>query len=660
MFFPNDNYVDSNIENIFIKFDLHDDFFESAFNTNVIVNINIQYISIHQFKCSLKLIHQKKEYEGTLQFFVIDKNNENNYIKIELKNFWTKFEKTYYCSFELIENNSNFTYNIPRIIHQSYKTNSIKFKNQLACASWKLLNPHYTYKFWTDDQAIEFIRQHFDENVIKAYEMLYAGAYKADLFRLCVLYIHGGTWIDISAQCEQPLDHIIDKGMDLLIVEDTPAQEMFPHVYQAFIMSSPKNPIIKHILNFTTDRIIRHTEYERIYSWFTITSLGITGPAVFATALNDYFNLFHGEFWKEGTFQNVKIVKHPGKIITSHGKKIITTKYPEYQNDRTNTHYSHLFKNGFKFKVEIENVFKSENEPCLFQIWIDSKFVTQNMKNAVQTWKDQHTNFNYRLYTEISLLGEIHEFPNLEEKFKQIRPYAFKADLARIFLLYKYGGIYSDIDTICHQSCKSLYHENDIVLCRDMDNSSIWNGFMACKKEEPFMKYLLEKLLENIDVNKKYKSDVDITGPKILGKIFTQYFNIQQPFKTGTFLINSKRIKILDYNCNLPPPNGSWKGTCIDTSIEGNTLKTSVKKNDGTIIKRIIKFLPWDTIKNIDGKLVGNTAFAYKQIPGSGLVFSQEDKKIYINSKYPGYNEERLILGGNDFSEMFQNNKLFL
>ena len=37
----------------------------------------------------------------------------------------------------------------------------------------------------------------------------FAGAYKSDIFRLCVLYIYGGVWTDISSICNYPIDKII-------------------------------------------------------------------------------------------------------------------------------------------------------------------------------------------------------------------------------------------------------------------------------------------------------------------------------------------------------------------------------------------------------------------------------------------------------------------
>ena len=46
----------------------------------------------------------------------------------------------------------------------------------------------------------EFIKVNFNPLVLKAYDTLIPTAYKADLFRLCVLYINGGIYGDLTQE----------------------------------------------------------------------------------------------------------------------------------------------------------------------------------------------------------------------------------------------------------------------------------------------------------------------------------------------------------------------------------------------------------------------------------------------------------------------------
>ena len=58
------------------------------------------------------------------------------------------------------------------------------------------LNPEYSYVFYNNDDCIQFIKDNFDESVMIAYNHLRPNAYKADLFRYCYMYIHGGCYFD--------------------------------------------------------------------------------------------------------------------------------------------------------------------------------------------------------------------------------------------------------------------------------------------------------------------------------------------------------------------------------------------------------------------------------------------------------------------------------
>ena len=64
-----------------------------------------------------------------------------------------------------------------------------------------------------------------------------------------------------------------------------------------------------------------------------------------------------------------------------------------------------------------------------------------------------------------------------------------------------------------------------------------------------------------------------------------------------------------------------------------------------------------DDLNNDDGRIVGNTTFIYNEVNGSGLVYS--DNNVFFISKYEKYNNERLLLKGNDFANMYNNNDIY-
>ena len=63
---------------------------------------------------------------------------------------------------------------------------------------WRDLNPEYTIDFSLDDDCIQFIESELSRSIAELFMHIPRGMYKADLWRLCKLYIHGGVYADID------------------------------------------------------------------------------------------------------------------------------------------------------------------------------------------------------------------------------------------------------------------------------------------------------------------------------------------------------------------------------------------------------------------------------------------------------------------------------
>ncbi|WP_159082532.1 glycosyltransferase [Paragemmobacter aquarius] len=66
--------------------------------------------------------------------------------------------------------------------------------------SWKACNPGWTYRFWTDDDLLEFFRQERPDllDLFLSYDK---PVQKADLARYCILHRYGGIYADIDTRC---------------------------------------------------------------------------------------------------------------------------------------------------------------------------------------------------------------------------------------------------------------------------------------------------------------------------------------------------------------------------------------------------------------------------------------------------------------------------
>jgi hypothetical protein len=108
----------------------------------------------------------------------------------------------------------------PPPVHQTFETKFTPPGMSRARGSWSANNPEYVYKFYEATDRIDFIKNNFPVSVLKAYHDIIPGAFKADLFRYCVLYIEGGVYADSDTTCLTPLDEYINKDTSLLVVRD--------------------------------------------------------------------------------------------------------------------------------------------------------------------------------------------------------------------------------------------------------------------------------------------------------------------------------------------------------------------------------------------------------------------------------------------------------
>ena len=58
--------------------------------------------------------------------------------------------------------------------------------------------PGFEHHLFDDEDCRDMIEKNFDPTVLVAYDKLIPGAFKADLWRYCVLYLHGGVYLDIK------------------------------------------------------------------------------------------------------------------------------------------------------------------------------------------------------------------------------------------------------------------------------------------------------------------------------------------------------------------------------------------------------------------------------------------------------------------------------
>ena len=110
--------------------------------------------------------------------------------------------------------------NIPKTIVQTWiSEDKLTPVMKAATQTWKDKNPTWDYKFFSDEDCLEFIENNFPKDTVNAYNKIKPGAGKADLFRYCYLLVNGGVYTDIDNVCIKPLDNWltdVDKFVGIL------------------------------------------------------------------------------------------------------------------------------------------------------------------------------------------------------------------------------------------------------------------------------------------------------------------------------------------------------------------------------------------------------------------------------------------------------------
>lgn len=97
---------------------------------------------------------------------------------------------------------------IPKILHQTYKNESIPERWQAAQKSCLDLHPDYEYMMWTDAKSAEFIEKEYPWFLPTFVGYKYP-IQRADAIRYFVLSHYGGIYLDLDDGCKRRLDPLL-------------------------------------------------------------------------------------------------------------------------------------------------------------------------------------------------------------------------------------------------------------------------------------------------------------------------------------------------------------------------------------------------------------------------------------------------------------------
>jgi len=89
---------------------------------------------------------------------------------------------------------------ISRYIFQTWETYELTPTLCAAASSWSLNNSEYDYFLFSDSARDALIGKEFGTRILDSYKCLKLGAAKADFWRLCIMYLFGGIYLDVDTK----------------------------------------------------------------------------------------------------------------------------------------------------------------------------------------------------------------------------------------------------------------------------------------------------------------------------------------------------------------------------------------------------------------------------------------------------------------------------
>jgi mannosyltransferase OCH1-like enzyme len=167
-------------------------------------------------------------------------------------------------------------------IHQILINDTNKLPNEfpefhnICYKQIKKLYPNAEYHLYSGEELEEIIKNNFDTDVFIAYKKLRPYACKADLARLCLLYLYGGLYIDLNVKLIDTIPNL-DK-LDFFAFRDiTTTSKRSWSVANSIIFATKKSKIMKKCI----DIIVENCKNE----YYGISVLDVSGCIVLGRAI---------------------------------------------------------------------------------------------------------------------------------------------------------------------------------------------------------------------------------------------------------------------------------------------------------------------------------------------------------------------------------------
>ena len=155
----------------------------------------------------------------------------------------------------------------------------------------------------------------------------------------------------------------------------------------------------------------------------------------------------------------------------------------------------------------------------IHQLWIGKK---PRPSKFMQTWQDKHPDYEYIMWNEAEIVNRGLKL-HCQKRIDEIEEINGKADIIRWEILYKYGGLFLDADSICIEPFYKLMDKNRAFVGYENENvrpGLVATGTMAFAPAHPLCRGAINWILAN-NVSRQTTGQMawQTVGPGLLTKM---------------------------------------------------------------------------------------------------------------------------------------------
>jgi hypothetical protein len=262
-----------------------------------------------------------------------------------------------------------------------------------------------------------------------------------------------------------------------------------------------------------------------------------------------------------GTIMNTvqtKKVKCPAPLVPFDNIIVRPVPIDDNENNATTTNQQEYFSNSRR----------RSKIPKILHFSMNSRCLPRDHVITLKRWQTVFPNHSIFFHDDEAVEKFINEedwneFPNFHRAMQCIiSKGAMKIDVWRVLVLYRYGGIYSDIDnwpTDLLNETTIPANVSSFFLSDAWNRPSQW--FMALEPRHPMMYLAMQEIIENLlemdDI--VYPKVVFVTGPNVMRSAFKKFYDIsfeeqahKDPFgPTNGIMMGAYKKPILKYTNNI-------------------------------------------------------------------------------------------------------------